>query len=67
MEENFEVLLSKLEDVCSKLQSGDVTLDKAVELYKQGIELSNKCNEILKDAKQQITLLGKEVEESNND
>lgn len=38
----FEVLLKSLEDLVFKLESGDISLEESVELYKNGMELVKK-------------------------
>ena len=59
---SFESSLKQLEEIVSQLESGNVDLEKSVELYKQGIELKNICEEKLKKVKLQI----KKINLSNN-
>ena len=50
----FEEAMSKLEDIVQKLESGDVPLEDAITLYKQGMELSAYCHGKLSDAEKQL-------------
>ncbi|WOV88889.1 exodeoxyribonuclease VII small subunit [Sporosarcina oncorhynchi] len=64
----FEEAMSKLEDVVQKLESGDVPLEEAINLYKQGMELSAYCHGKLQDAeKQLITIIDKDGESTSFD
>ena len=56
-EENFEVLITKLEDITNKLESDKLSLDESVKLFEEGIKISKKCNEKLEDAEKRITIL----------
>ena len=57
MEENFEELITKLEDITEKLESDKLSLDESVKLFENGIKISKKCNEKLEDAEKRITIL----------
>ncbi|MGN7387794.1 exodeoxyribonuclease VII small subunit [Sporosarcina sp. SAFN-015] len=50
----FEEAMSKLEGIVQKLESGDVPLEDAITLYKQGMELSAYCHGKLQDAEKQL-------------
>jgi len=50
----FESSMKRLEEIVAKLDSGEVELDESVELFKQGIALSRRCEELLKVAQDQI-------------
>lgn len=59
----FEEAMTKLEGVVQKLESGDVPLEEAINLYKEGMELSAYCHGKLQDAeKQLITIIDKDGE-----
>lgn len=59
---SFEDAMKELESVVSELESGDLTLDKSIEKFKKGIELSNYCNKLLEDAEKTVSIL---VEQSD--
>ena len=46
--------IKKLEEIVEKLESGDIDLEKSVELYEQGMVLKNNCEEKLKKVELQI-------------
>ena len=50
----FEENLKKLEDIVDKLESGEIDLEKSVELYKEGMIFKNNCEEKLKKVELQI-------------
>ena len=51
---NFEQSLSELESISKKLESDDITLDEALELFEKGLKLSKECSDLLSAAKQKI-------------
>ena len=59
---SFENSLKKLEDIVEQLESGDVDLDKSVELYEKGMNLKKICEEKLKKVENQI----KKIKVENN-
>lgn len=56
-EMTFEKAMSELENIVYKLENGDAALDDAINLYKDGLELSKWCNAKLKQAEEQITTI----------
>ena len=54
---NFEEEMKKLEEIANELEKNDLDLDKSVEKFEEGMELSRKCNEILTNAEKRITIL----------
>ena len=58
----FEENLKKLEDIVDKLESGEIDLEKSVELYEKGMILKNNCEEKLKKVELQI----KQIKLENN-
>jgi len=50
----FEAKVARLEAIVSDLESGNVELDKAVELFKEGKALSRECEDLLKVSQDQI-------------
>lgn len=47
----FESAIAELEFITKKLESGDMTLEDALELYKKGVELKKICEKELEKAK----------------
>jgi len=58
--EKFEDYLKELENILEKLENEEVALEDALKFYEEGIKLSKKCEKILNDAKQKITVLDPE-------
>lgn len=55
--ENFEDYLKKLAETVEKLESGEVTLEQSIKLYEEGLKMGEKCEKILDEAKQKITVI----------
>ncbi|MDQ0175132.1 exodeoxyribonuclease VII small subunit [Bacillus chungangensis] len=51
----FEQAMEKLEVIVERLEEGDVPLEEALHIYKQGIELSKICHDKLKVVEEQLT------------
>lgn len=63
--ENFESGLRELEMVVKQLESGDLPLDQALELFQKGMQLSESCRKQLEDAEtrvEQLTRRGNAVQ-----
>jgi len=54
---NFEEAMKKLEEIANQLEKNDLDLDKSVEKFEEGMQLSKKCSEILENAEKRITIL----------
>lgn len=51
----FEQAMDKLEEIVEKLEEGDVALEEAISIYKQGMDLSRLCHQKLKVVEDQLT------------
>ncbi|MBQ9898032.1 MAG: exodeoxyribonuclease VII small subunit [Ruminococcus sp.] len=51
----FEENMQRLSAVVAELEKGDIPLDKAVELYGEGVKLSAACKKQLGEAQIKIT------------
>ena len=54
---NFEAALKRLEEIVKKLESGDLPLDSALELFEEGIKLSRLCHTTLGQAERRVEIL----------
>ena len=54
---NFESSLEELETIVRELEQGDLTLEKSLELFEQGVKLSRECQERLNQAERRIEIL----------
>lgn len=59
---SFEEALEKLEAIVEKLSDQEITLEKSVELYEEGLRLSKICSETLENAALKI----EEIDQSKN-
>ncbi len=54
---SFENTLSELEDIVNTLETGDVSLQDAMEKFEKGVALSNQCQQALSDAEAKVQIL----------
>jgi exodeoxyribonuclease VII small subunit len=54
---NFESSLKKLEEIVSKLEDGDISLEDSVKSFEQGIGLVKECQKQLSDAELKVKKL----------
>jgi len=59
---NLEKALSDLEKLVDELESGELPLEKAMQKFEQGIELTRNCQSALKDAEQKVEILLKSAD-----
>lgn len=55
--QTFEEALAKLEKLVRELEDGNIPLEKALELFAEGISLSKFCHRALEDAERKISVL----------
>ncbi len=61
---DFESNLKQLEEIVQKLESGDLTLDQALELFEEGVKISRFCNSKLEEAERKVETLVKGTDNS---
>ena len=54
---SFEDKMNKLQEIVDLLEQGKITLAESVKLYKEGLELTQKCKEELEKAKHEVKIL----------
>jgi exodeoxyribonuclease VII small subunit len=54
---DFESNLKALEDIVTQLEGGDLTLDRALELFEEGVKISRSCNASLEEAERKVETL----------
>jgi exodeoxyribonuclease VII small subunit len=54
---SFEVSLTELEKVVHELESGDLPLERALELFERGVQLSDRCRKQLEEAETRVEVL----------
>ena len=59
--QSFETCLDELEKVVKELETGDLSLDRSLELFERGMSLSAGCRKQLEEAETRVeTLIRKE-------
>lgn len=61
-DQTFEMKMTRLETIVKSLDEEEVSLEKSLELYKEGIKLSQECDNILKNAELKVEELNKDNE-----
>ena len=56
-QDNFEQQLNELEDIISRMEQGDLSLEKSIKEFEQGIKLANDCQKTLSDAELKVKIL----------
>lgn len=54
---DLEKSLAALEKLVTKLESGDLPLEKAMQKFEEGIKLTRGCQAALKEAEQKVQIL----------
>lgn len=55
----FEQALNALEERVRKLESGEIDLDEALELFEEGVGLARTCHEHLEAAEERVAALSR--------
>lgn len=53
--ESFEKTFARLQEIVRELESGNVSLDKGMTLFKEGVVCSNACKNMLDQARIQLS------------
>ena len=61
----FREEIEKLEDLVSKLESGELELEESLRIYSEGVNLVDSLNRKLSDSKLKITELKGKIEKSD--
>lgn len=56
----FEECLKRLEEIVDRLEKGDLTLEKSLELFEEGMRLSTSCRQELESAEGKVEILLKQ-------
>ena len=62
-DESFEVLFARLEEVTELLGKGNVPLDRSVSLFEEGMQLAQRCQNLLADVEQRVERLQETYDE----
>jgi exodeoxyribonuclease VII small subunit len=58
---SFEKALAELEKIVARMESGELSLEQALESHRRGLELARYCQQKLEAAQQQVKVLEGEV------
>ncbi|MBN1104318.1 MAG: exodeoxyribonuclease VII small subunit [Deltaproteobacteria bacterium] len=61
-EKKFEEAMEKLQGIVDSLEGGDLSLEKSLKIFEEGMELVHFCSRKLEEAEQKVSLLVKEGE-----
>ncbi len=61
---DFESNLKMLEEIVTQLEGGDLTLDRSLELFEEGVRISRFCNTKLEEAERKVETLIKTADGS---
>lgn len=61
MKLTFEQAMERLEEISDELSTGDVSIDKSLELYAEGTKLIKICSEKLKNVSLKIEEIDSEL------
>jgi exodeoxyribonuclease VII small subunit len=59
---DFESALAELDTIVRKMEEGDLALEKSMELYERGLQLSRFCHSTLETAERRVELLNERGE-----
>ena len=59
---DFEAAIAELEGIVKKLEEGDLALEKSLELYERGVQLSRFCHSRLEAAERRIEIVNERGE-----
>jgi len=57
----FELSIKRLEEIVGQLETGGVSLDDAMKLYEEGVNISRECVEKLSQAELKLKKLSKDA------
>ena len=60
---SFEAGLQQLEGIVKEMESGDLPLERALELFEKGMKLSETCRKQLEEAETRVEMLIKRAGE----
>nr|WP_250884286.1 exodeoxyribonuclease VII small subunit [Glaciecola sp. XM2] len=54
---SFEQAMEALEDIVSKMEQGDITLEQSLQSFEKGIALARRSQTLLEQAQQKVKIL----------
>lgn len=59
---DFERSLARLEEIVRKLENANISLDEAMRLFEEGVQLSRECQKQLEEAEGKVEILLKKAD-----
>ena len=56
-EKNFEQSIKLLEEIVSKLEGSEISLEESIALFEEGVKLTKICQKMLDDAEKKVSVL----------
>jgi|AntRauTorckE6833_2_1112554.scaffolds.fasta_scaffold02504_3 exodeoxyribonuclease VII small subunit len=56
-EQNFEQQMQQLEQLVTRMESGDLSLEDSLQAFEQGVTLTRNCQKLLTEAEQRVSRL----------
>ena len=63
--DNFEEKLTRLEEITALLEKSEIGLEDSIQIFEEGVKLSKECLSILENAELKVSVLKKELNETN--
>ncbi len=60
----FEEMMTRLEEIASELEAGELPIEKAIERYEEGVRCYKECHRVLASAEKKVELLTKSADGS---
>ncbi len=60
--DNFEQQLDELEKIVTRMEQGELSLEKSIAEFEQGMKLANQCQKTLQDAEMRVKVLMSDIE-----
>lgn len=54
---SYEKNIQELEEILTKLESGDLSLDESIKLYQAGVQLVNACNTQIDQVEKELKII----------
>lgn len=60
---NIEQLLKKLNEIVAQMENPDVTIEKSLELFDEGVTLAKQCFDSLEEYKGKLTVIKEKLDQ----
>lgn len=62
--DSYEKMMERLEEIVQKMENSPLSLEETIQLYEEGVSLSNRLYKLLNDAEGKIKILTSEGEKN---